>query len=207
MQGELVESRPNPYAVIPFVIFPNLPRPKQFWGVSDIEPLRESLIELNRALTQLSRILELSGNPIAVLENVEEERDIAVQPGAVWELPEQARAYLLDLLQGGGVRLHVEYADLVYRTLHDLSETPRIAFGDGGGDRSGVALQLKLDPLLRKVARKRLTRTAALRKRDRLILNVLAHHTGQPFDDVRTDISWGPVFPREPGALPASAES
>ncbi len=207
MQGELVESRPNPYAVIPFVIFPNLPRPKQFWGVSDIEPLRESLIELNRALTQLSRILELSGNPIAVLENVEEARDIAVQPGAVWELPEQARAYLLDLLQGGGVRLHVEYADLVYRTLHDLSETPRIAFGDGGGDRSGVALQLKLDPLLRKVARKRLTRTAALRKRDRLILNVLAHHTGQPFDDVRTDISWGPVFPREPGALPASAES
>ena len=109
--------------------------------------------------------------------------------------------------EGGGVRLHVEYADLVYRTLHDLSETPRIAFGDGGGDRSGVALQLELDPLLRKVARKRLRRTAALRKRDRLILRLLAHHTGQPFDDVRTDISWGPVFPREPGALPAVTES
>ena len=85
-----------------------------FVVISDIEPLRESLAELNRALTQLSRILELSGNPIAVLENVEEARDIAVQPGAVWEIPEQARAYLLDLLQGGGVRLHVEYADLVY---------------------------------------------------------------------------------------------
>jgi hypothetical protein len=132
VDGELAEARPNPYATIPFVIFPNLPRPKQFWGISDIEPLRESLMELNRALTQLSRILELSGNPIAVLENVEEARDIAVQPGAVWELPEQARAYLLDLLQGGGVRLHIEYTDLVYRTLHDLSEIPRVAFGDGG---------------------------------------------------------------------------
>ncbi|MEE8421302.1 MAG: phage portal protein [Dehalococcoidia bacterium] len=206
VDGERAEARPNPYGVIPFVIFPNLPRPKQFWGISDIEPIRESILELNRALTQLSRILELSGNPIAVLENVEEARDIAVQPGAVWELPEQARAYLLDLLQGGGVRLHVDYADLIYRTLHDLAETPRIAFGDGGGDRSGVALQLELDPLLRKVGRKRLTRSAALRQRDRLILRMLAHHTGQSFEGVRTDISWGPVFSRDPSTLIAGIE-
>ena len=199
VQDALVESRPNPYGRIPFVIYPNLPRPKQFWGVSDIEPLRESIEELNRALTQLSRILELSGNPIAVLENIEEARDIAVQPGAVWEVPEQARAYLLDLLQGGGVRLHVDYVDLVYRTLHDLAETPRIAFGDGRGDRSGVALQLELDPLLRRVARKRLIRTAALRERDRLILDVTSHHTGARFERIRTDIEWGPVFTRDPG--------
>ena len=191
--------RPNPYGVIPFVIYPNLPRPKQFWGISDIEPLRESIIELNRALTQLSRILELSGNPIAVLENVEESRDIAVQPGAVWELPDQARAYLLDLLQGGGARLHIDYVDLVYRTLHDLAETPRVAFGDSGGDRSGVALRIELDPLLRKVARKRLIRSTAYRRRDALILRVLGHHTGQPFDGVRTDIAWGPTFT---GAVP-----
>lgn len=139
--------------------------------------------------------------PFAV-NRAEDDRDIAVQPGAVWEVPEQARAYLLDLLQGGGVRLHVDYVDLVYRTLHDLAETPRIAFGDGSGDRSGVALQTELDPLLRKVARKRLIRTAAMRQRDRLILRVLGHHTGRSFDGLRTDIAWGPVFPREP-VLPA----
>ncbi len=201
VQGELRQARPNPYGILPYVIYPNVPRPKQLWGMSDIEPLKESLGELNRALTQLSRILELSGNPIAVLENVEESRDIAVQPGAVWEVPEQARAYLLDLLQGGGVRLHVEYVDLVYRTLHDLAETPRVAFGDSGGDRSGVALQTELDPLLRKVQRKRLVRTAALRQRDRLILRVLEHHTGQRFEGVRTDIAWGPVFARDPSLL------
>lgn len=201
VQGELRQARPNPYGMLPYVLYPNVPRPKQLWGLSDIEPLRESLAELNRALTQLSRILELSGNPIAVLENVEESRDIAVQPGAVWEVPEQARAYLLDLLQGGGVRLHVEYVDLVYRTLHDLAETPRVAFGDSGGDRSGIALQTELDPLLRKVQRKRLVRTAALRHRDRLILRVLEHHTAQRFEGVRTDIEWGPVFARDPGLL------
>lgn len=201
VEEELAEARANPYGAIPFVIYPNLPRPKHLWGVSDIEPLRESIVELNRALTQLSRIIELSGNPIAVLENVEASRDIAVQPGAVWELPEQAKAYLLDLLQGGGVRLHVDYVDLVYRTLHDLAETPRIAFGDGGGERSGVALRIELDPLLRKVARKRLIRTAALRRRDALMLRVLAHHTGRSFDGVRTDIAWAPVFPRDDTGL------
>lgn len=201
VQDEPVESRANPYGAIPYVIYPNLPRPKQFWGISDIEPIREPLEELNRALTQLGRILELSGNPIAVLENVEEARDIAVQPGAVWELPEQARAYLLDLLQGGGVRLHSDYVNLIYRTLHDLAETPRIAFGDGQGDRSGISLQMELDPLLRRVARKRLIRTAAMRRRDALILRLLAHHTGRRFEGVRTDIEWGPIFSRDPGAL------
>ncbi len=194
VDGERVEHRANPYGLIPFVIYPNLPRPKQFWGMSDIEPLREPLEELNRAFTQLSRILELSGNPIAVLENVEEARDIAVQPGAVWEVPERARAYLLDLLQGGGVRLHVEYVDLVYRALHDLSEVPRVAFGDGNREQSGIALQVELDPLLRRIARKRLIRTAALRRRDRLILAVAGHHLGRFYDGVETAVEWEPVI-------------
>jgi hypothetical protein len=192
--GERIESRPNPYGAIPFVLYPNLPRPKQFWGLSDIEPLREPLEELNRAFSQLSRILELSGNPIAVLENVEEARDIAVQPGAVWEVPEQARAYLLDLLQGGGVRLHIEYVDLVYRALHDLAEIPRIAFGDGRFGRSGVALQTELDPLLRRVERKRLIRNAPLRRRDRLILAVAGRHLGRSFEGVDTTIRWSPAL-------------
>jgi hypothetical protein len=112
-----------------------------------------------------------------------------------------------EMLQGGGVRLHVDYADLVYRKLHDLAETPRIAFGDGGGERSGVALQLERDPLLRKAARKRLIRSATLRRRDRLILRLLSHHTGVNFDGARTDISWRPVFPRDPAALIAGFDA
>ena len=124
--GAQATSRgPNPYGFIPFVLFPNLREPKQPWGTSDIPALIESSRELNRSFSQLSQILELSGNPIAVLEGVTGSRDIAVEPGAVWEVPESARAYLLDLLQGGGVALHRDYIELVYRTLHDLGEAPR----------------------------------------------------------------------------------
>ena len=66
-----VEKKPNPYGFIPFIIYPNLREPKKFWGISDLPQIMEPQQELNRAMSQLSRILELSGNPIAVLENVE----------------------------------------------------------------------------------------------------------------------------------------
>ncbi len=56
----------------------------------------------------LAKVLELSGAPITVLENVDGSEGITVGPGAKWELPEGAKAYLLDLLGGGGVGLHIE---------------------------------------------------------------------------------------------------
>ena len=119
LDNALLEAKPNPYGFIPFVLFPNLREPKKFWGVSDLPQIMESQRELNRAMSQLSRILELSGNPIAVLENVEESEDIAVKPGAVWNIPEDAKAYLLDLLQGG--RRQPAYQ--LYR--HDLPRPAR----------------------------------------------------------------------------------
>ena len=205
----LVEEKANPYGFIPFVIYPNLREPKQYWGASDIPPIRESARELNRALSQLSLILELSGNPIAVLENVTESQDIAVQPGAVWELPERARAYLLDLLQGGGLQLHIDYVNLIYRTLHDLGETPRSAFGENRSGLSGVALNVELDPLLKKVQRKRLIRSAAYQKRNELVLRILEQQTGVRYaplrqgsgQSYRSRIVWGAVVPQDRGRL------
>ena len=207
VDGERVEEKANPYGFIPFVIYPNLREPKQFWGTSDIPAIRESTRELNRALSQLSIILELSGNPIAVLENVTDAQDISVQPGAVWELPDKARAYLLDLLQGGGVQLHVDYVNLIYRTMHDLGEAPRTAFGESKANLSGVALNLELDPLLKKVQRKRLIRSAAYQRRDEMVLRILERETGARFGPQgagqapRTRVVWGPVVPRDRSRL------
>jgi hypothetical protein len=195
LDGALLESKANPYGFIPFVIYPNLREPKQFWGVSDIAAVRESVRELNRALSQLSMILELSGNPVAVLENVTESTDIAVQPGAVWELPERAKAYLLDLLQGGGVNLHVDYVNLIYRTLHDLGESPRTSFGDSGKGLSGVALNIELDPLLKKVQRKRLLREVAFKRRNELILRLLEQQTAVSYAPYRSRVVWGELLP------------
>ena len=211
IDGAPLEERPNPYGFIPFVIYPNVREPKQFWGVSDLEAMKEPLPELNRVMSQLSMILELSGNPIAVLENVTEAQDIAVQPGAVWEVPERAKAYLLDLLQGGGVGLHVDFANLVLRAFHDLAEVPRSAFGETRQPLSGVALEMELDPLLKKIARKRLVRGAAFRRRNEMALRILEQFapgeasfaplrqgSGQAY---RTRIVWGPVLPQDRSRL------
>ena len=195
LDNVLVEKKPNPYGFIPFIIYPNLREPKKFWGISDLPAIMESQRELNRAMSQLSRILELSGNPIAVLENVEESEDIAIRPGAVWNIPEDAKAYLLDLLQGGGINLHISYIDLLYRTLHDISESPRSAFGGTERDLSGVALQIELYPLLQKVRRKRIIRTAAYKRRNEMILRLLEKYQGENFGDNRLRIVWGPVLP------------
>jgi len=190
-------SRRNPYGFIPFVIYPNLREPKRFWGISDIPQIMEPQRELNRAVSQLSRILELSGSPIAVLENIESAEDIAVQPGAVWTIPEDAKAYLLDLLQGGGVKLHIDYIDILYRILHDVSESPRAAFGGTQRDLSGVALQVELYSLLQKVHRKRLIRAAAYKKRNELILHILAQKTRQNFLGLKSRVIWGTVLPQD----------
>lgn len=201
LDNALVEKKPNPYGFIPFIIFPNLREPKKFWGMSDLPQIMEPQQELNRAVSQLSRILELSGNPIAVLENVEEAQDIAVRPGAVWNVPEESKAYLLDLLQGGGVRLHIDYIDLLYRILHDVSESPRAAFGGTGRDLSGVAMQIELQPLLQKVRRKRLIRSAAYKRRSELVLKLLEKYQGEKFGDNRLRVVWGPVLPQDMSRL------
>jgi len=206
LDNALVEKKPNPYGFIPFVIYPNLREPKKFWGVSDLRQIMMPQRELNRAMSQLSKILELSGNPIAVLENVEESEDIAIKPGAVWNIPEEARAYLLDLLQGGGVGLHIDYVNLLYRTLHDISESPRSAFGGTERDLSGVALEIELQPLLQKLKRKRLIRAAAYNQRNRLILKLLERYHNESFGDHRLRVVWGPALPQDMERLVSSEQ-
>lgn len=202
-----IEEKPNPYGFIPFTIFPNLREPKKFWGISDLTQIIEPQREFNRAMSQLSRILELSGNPVAVLENVEESEDIAVKPGAVWNIPEDAKAYLLDLLQGGGMQVHIDYINLLYRTLHDVSESPRAAFGGTERDLSGVALEIELQPLLQKVNRKRVIRTNVYTRRARMILKLLEKYSGEDFGDCRVRVVWGPVLPRDTAMVVANEQT
>jgi hypothetical protein len=201
LDNETLEDKPNPYGFIPFVIFPNVRQPKHFWGTSDIPPLKQAQGELNRALSQLSRILEVSGNPIAVLEGVESAEEIKVQPGAVWTIPEEAKAYLLDLLAGGGIRLHVDYIDMIYRCLHDVSESPRAAYGGIERELSGVALEVELQSLLQKVRRKRTIRSAAYARRCQMILKLHKQFGAEDLTGIDTRIVWGAVLPQDRARL------
>jgi hypothetical protein len=201
--GQVVRDETNPYGWIPYVVLPNGARPGRggFWGESDLVDLYDACRELNSRLSILSRVLDLSGAPIAVLENVDGSEGISVGPGAKWELPEGARAYLLDLLSGGGAGLHVQYVDLLFRTLHDLSETPRTAFGDSGRDLSGAALEVEVQPLVQKVARKRRGMDAFYRARNARLLDLLERFGGMALGGLRqTATIW-------PSALPSDLDA
>jgi hypothetical protein len=196
IDNQLASSVPNPYGFVPFVIFPNESQPKRWYGASDIDEIREPCLALNREVTRIDKILAVSGNPIAVLEGVQQSQDIAVDPGAVWEIPEGAKAYLLDLLRGGGVRLHIDYVDLLRNTLQDLAETPRTAFGDTDRDLSGVALRIQLQPLLQKVERKRLIRTAAYIRRTEMAFALLAQFRKEDHSQAgEIVVNWEPATP------------
>ena len=203
--GGEANRMPNPYGFIPYVVFPNLRVPKEPWGQSDLVDIMAVNRDLNARLSILSHILEVSGNPIAVLENVTDSTGIKVGPGRLWELPKDARAYLLDLLSGGGVGLHIEYINLLYRTLHDLAEMPRTAFGDGSGTaKSGVALEIEMQPMLQKVARKRSIWTVALQERSRMVLSMHAQHGDEmaarviaPNAGYSLRVVWPPILPSD----------
>jgi len=196
--GQLVQDVPNPYGWIPYVIAANNPRPFNFWGQSDLTDLVDVCREINQRMTVLSRILELSGAPIAVLENVSGSDGISVGPGAKWELPEGARAYLLDLLQGGSSQIHLSYIDQLFRVLHDLSETPRTAFGDSGRDLSGAALEVEIQPLVQKVERMRRMWDGVFARRNAMLLDLLERFGGHDLRGIRqTSTIWPSILPSD----------
>lgn len=192
----------NPFGWVPYVLFPNERESHEFWGKSDLADLIEPARELNRRMSIVGKVLELSGSPIAVLENVEHAEGIRVGPGALWELPEGAKAYLLDLLKDGGMKLHLDYIELLYRTLHDLSETPRTAFGDSGRALSGTALEVEIQPLVQKVKRKRRIWDAVYQRRNAMCLDLLARFGSLPIGNLRrTKTLWGSILPSDRSAI------
>lgn len=198
--GQRLRDDVNPYGWIPYVVLTNHPRLAGFWGESDLADLYDVCREINRRMSVLSQVLELSGAPIAVLENIDGSDGIAVGPGAKWELPEGSRAYLLDLLGSGGVTLHIDYIAQLFRVLHDLSETPRTAFGDSGRAISGAALEVEIQPLIQKVARKRRQWDAFYQERNRRLLDLLERFGGEELGGLRrTETIW-------PNVLPSDAE-
>jgi hypothetical protein len=86
---------------------------------------------------------------------------------------------------------------LHYRALHDLSESPRVAFGQTERDLSGVALETELQPLLQKVRRKRLIRASAYNQRNRMALRLIEKYLGEDFGEYGLRVVWGPMLPND----------
>jgi hypothetical protein len=115
LNGQVIDGGPNPYGAIPYIIFPNLRVPGEFWGESDLVDLLRLQRELNSRLSIFSRILEVAGNPVAVITGADADStdSLKLGPNQLWTLPEGARADVLDLLKSGGADAHLRYIDTI----------------------------------------------------------------------------------------------
>lgn len=66
-----------------------------------------------------------------------------------------------------------------------------------------VALEMELHPLLQKVKRKRLIRSAVYRRRAQMMLRLLQRQTGVDYGDLRLSAQWGGVLPQDRARLVA----
>ncbi len=208
VQGMVRETYANPYGFIPYLIFPNTQQPHQFWGLSDLVDIVDVNRALDRRLSVLAALLEVSGNPVAVLENVTGQSGVSVAPGAIWEIPQDAKAYLLELLGQQTVDQHLRYIEALYRIMDDLAEMPRMAWGEAGQARSGVALQVQLQPIVQTTQRKRLIWSGVVEQRARYALRLLTQFGaldlgGYQVDDFGLRAVWTPVLPSDRQALVA----
>jgi len=174
--------------------------PNQVWGRSDLDGLIEINRELNERMSDQADVIRYHADPPVIFRGVTEHTDLAVGPGTVWDLPLDSDVKLLEW-QGQPVAVQ-EHIERVMRTLFEISETPRSAFGDSGRLLSGVALEMELRPIIQKTLRRRAFWTRALRQRNTLILK-LAERFGisgaQPgeFSPYRTKVVWPPMVPSD----------
>jgi hypothetical protein len=98
--------------------------------------------------------------------------------------------------------------NLLYRSLHDLSETPRTAFGDAGRDLSGAALEVEIQPLVQKVGRKRRLWDGFYARRNTLLLDLLERFGGEDVAGLRrTTTVWPSVLPSDTDSAVRNAVS
>ena len=167
-----ITSLPNPYGVIPFFPIPNLVLTGSNFGISDLEDIIPLNVELNLKSSDVSEIIDYHSAPTTVIfgANIDQ-----LERGAnkVWGgMPKDGRVENLTL--GGDLRASTNYIADIKKALHEVGQIPEQSLGGevAISNTSGVALQVIMQPLLEKVARKRALTGEALQKVNKLIIKI-----------------------------------
>jgi hypothetical protein len=197
--NEQRQAGPNPYGWVPFVHLPNLPVPGEQWGRSELADVASLVRAYNERLSDQADTIRYHADPPTIFKGVAEHTDLAVGPGTVWDIPADAS---VELLEWRGTAPEVEqHLERLLRSIYEVSETPRTAFGDSGRLLSGVALETELRPLIQKTIRRRFIWTTALRKRARMILRLAElYGVGDGrlgYAPYRARVIWPRLMPRD----------
>jgi hypothetical protein len=171
----------NPWGVVPFVYTPRL-RFNYWWGDSlarDIIPIQN---ELNLRVADIGDAIAYNAHPTRWGLNLPRDFNADNYPlgaNSMWNLgrqvgdlkPEVGVLEARSAVQPG-VLQHVQF---LYDWARTSSFAPPIAFGEdqGGGQRSGITLEIRLWPLVKSILRSRSYLTASLRRALRISALIL----------------------------------
>jgi hypothetical protein len=185
----------NPYGIVPFAYIPRV-RTTDWYGESLSSDLYKPQDEVNMRLADIGDALNYNGHPVFWGKNMPKgfnSKNYPIAPNAFWDLgrsfgsgganPEVGLLQAQNPVPDAAFK-HIQF---VYDWVRTSSFAPPIAFGEdnGGGQRSGVTLEIRLWPLLKAVRRSRSYMATGLQRAMRITGKILAQ---KKFTDVDKDI-------------------
>ncbi len=165
VDGKVVSaySGTNPWGVVPYVYIPRM-RTIDWWGESLVEDIYGPQDEMNMRLADAGEALNYHSHPVywgRNLPNNFNSDNYPLDPSALWDL---GRARGGENPEVGMLKNDTPVSEGLYKYvqfLYDWTRTsasdPPIAFGDdnGGGQRSGDTLEIRLWPMIKAIRRSR----------------------------------------------------
>lgn len=154
----------NPWGFVPFVYAPRL-RTSVWWGDSLADEIIPVQDELNMRIADIGEALNYNAHPTRWGLNLPRGfnvKNFPIGPNAMWDLGRvigQSPAPQVGLLEAKNPvpQGAFDYLKFIYDWGRTSSFTPPIVFGEdnGGGQRSGATLEIRMLPLLRAIHRSR----------------------------------------------------
>lgn len=175
-------SEANPYGVVPFVYIPRL-RSANWWGDSVTEDIIAMQDEMNMRVADIGDSSSANAHPIIWGKNLPKGFDRANFPrGAdkLWDLGRNVNGLEPEVgvvePKTSVISHTFEHVRFLLRMARDMAQTPAIVYGDddGGGQRSGDTLEIRMRSLLAAVKRSRAYMTSGLRRMIRITAAIYA---------------------------------
>jgi len=192
MQRDKTLSEANPWGTPPFAYVPRL-RSSRWWGDSVTEDIMAMQAEMNMRSADIGDTSTANAHPIIWGRNLPRTFDHANFPrgdGKMWDLGRDQgdRSPEVGILEPkvNVIEKTFDYVQFMLRMARDMAQTPAIVYGDdnGGGQRSGATLEIRMRSLLSSIGRSRTYMTTGLR---RMIKITAAIYKQKGFSDISSN--------------------
>ncbi|MGD0002878.1 MAG: phage portal protein [Anaerolineaceae bacterium] len=173
----------NPWGVVPFVYIPRM-RTTSWWGDALSADVTRCQDELNRRVADMGDSINYNAHPVYWGYNLPRNfnaKNYPLGPNAMWDMgrvlgssPPPSVALLeakAPIPQGA-----FDYVQFLYDWSRTSSFSPPITFGEdsGGGQRSGVTLEIRMWPLIKALKRSSAYMVEAVSRAARISSKILA---------------------------------